>query len=242
MLAALLSLLTQQQPSAGGGTTSISVAATGAQQLAPRATEEARRAANEAESAANEAELLDDAPLEEEREALIGDDVAAALRIDGLASVGAVLSSAQTAAVLQLVNESLADAERSGDDQQRDLANAHFAPTRAAIARYDLKLHYDEPAVRAALLASHAAQRLQPWTACTLPRAQMRLEPLWLCRLRVVGSAVAAVLGEDAGLFELSALVSAPGARRSPFHTKAQSALDEPTLRTDPEPARSCSS
>jgi len=111
-----------------------------------------------------------------------------ALRSDGLARVDGVLDADTAAALAAFVNRTLVSARFDVDGGVPE--QSRFGAVLSRTNRYDLLMPLDEPIVRQAL-----AQAIEP--------------------LRDV---LERSLGADAELFELSALVSDPGAPRQPLH------------------------
>ena len=112
----------------------------------------------------------------------------AALSEQGVLRVNGAVSEAVAAKALAYVNDELTKARTAAQDNLAE-ESRRFGDVLARTKRFDLKLDLDPPVQEA------------------LAEALVPLTPL-----------VAAKLGEDAELFELSALISDPGAPRQPIH------------------------
>eukprot|EP00614_Pseudopedinella_elastica_P002329 CAMPEP_0172588946 /NCGR_PEP_ID=MMETSP1068-20121228/7769_1 /TAXON_ID=35684 /ORGANISM="Pseudopedinella elastica, Strain CCMP716" /LENGTH=277 /DNA_ID=CAMNT_0013384421 /DNA_START=183 /DNA_END=1017 /DNA_ORIENTATION=- len=117
---------------------------------------------------------------------------ASSLEEDGVVRVDSIITRQHASELLECVNNSLEDAIQATREhvEFEEQWKRHFGDIKSPANRHDLKLSLEMPPVRAALKA--LLQVLQP--------------------------TLAAVLGEDAHLYELAALVSLPGAERQPVH------------------------
>lgn len=147
-----------------------------------------------------EQQIMDDAPLlpgtDFSRKSVVLDEAAAVrmLHTDGVVKITDCLSAQVTRTLLAHINTSLIEAQAAlssgeGGEHPPDKPSLRFGNVRCPTSRYDLKLRLESPVVDA------------------LKEALLPLKKV-----------CAAVLGADAELFELAALVADPGAPRQQIH------------------------
>ena len=122
-----------------------------------------------------------------------GASVSAALDADGVVRVNSAITSGTASELLEWVNDSLDDALRETREHADYGAEwqTRFGNVLSRANRHDVKLGLEAPPVRAALAAL----------------------------LSTLTPSIADILGEDAQLYELAALISLPGAVRQPVHS-----------------------